>query len=205
MFELTASVFIVNSALSSPRGTLTVAGTITDLEDELNFTASAPLPGPGSALSVTWPLALVPPFTEDGLTLRLMISNGVSVSVAVWVSPAYLAVIVTDSVLVTGLCVTVKLMLELPAATFTEAGTLASFVFELVSVTVSPGEAARPLKLTVPTTAVLEPPTTVLGKSETFSRPAGWIASGALWDPTLEVPAIVAVTAVVTALVDTAN
>lgn len=47
-----------------------------------------------------------------------------------------------------------------PLTTFTLAGTVATFVLELVSLMVAPAEVAGPSKLTVPLTVVLEPPIT---------------------------------------------
>jgi len=55
-----------------------------------------------------------------------------------------------------------------PLANLTDAGTVAADGFELLNVTVSPVEGAGPLKVTVPVTAVAEPPTTETGETETL-------------------------------------
>ena len=71
--------------------------------------------------------------------------------------------------------VTGKVMLLLPVKTFTEAGTVAIFVFELESLIVNPGVVASPKSPTVPITAVFDPPTTSPGATEMDCNDAGLI------------------------------
>ena len=68
---------------------------------------------------------------------------------------------VTAVVETTGLVVAVKVALDAPAATVTDAGTWAAAVFELVKVTTAPPAGAGPLRVTVPVEDA--PPTTEAG------------------------------------------
>ncbi len=142
--ELTAVVLAANWASSDPSLTVTLAGTVTALEDEANLTDNAPLAVPGSAFRVTTPLALEPPVNVEGVMLTPMTSNGVSVNVAVCVVPPEVAVIVTVVALVTGLCVTANMAVVAPAASFTDAGTVTSFVFELLRERSRPAQSVGP-------------------------------------------------------------
>lgn len=60
-----------------------------------------------------------------------------------------------------------------PAATVTDAGTVAALVFELESVTTVPDGPALPFRLTVPVTDVEEPPSTDAGDTVTDATHAG--------------------------------
>jgi hypothetical protein len=71
------------------------------------------------------------------------------------------------------LCVTTNFAVVEPPASRTDAGTVASFVLELLSVTVSPPGGAGPVKVIVPETTVPEPPTTVLGAISIASSDGG--------------------------------
>jgi len=57
-------------------------------------------------------------------------------------------------VAVTSKCVTANVVVVEPAGILTEAGTLATLGFELLSVTTVPPYGVRPVKLTVPVTVV---------------------------------------------------
>lgn len=65
---------------------------------------------------------------------------------------------VTDVAAVTFLWATVKVTVVFPDATFTDTGTVATAVFELLSVTVAPVLGAIPDRVTVPVTAFVELP-----------------------------------------------
>jgi len=65
-----------------PTGTEIVAVGTADFEDEVIFTAIAPLFGPGMALSVTVPFTPVPPITDVGFTETEATENGKTLSVA---------------------------------------------------------------------------------------------------------------------------
>lgn len=84
---LTADVVTVNWPLSTPTGTLTVAGTVADLELELSLTETGPLE-PGSAFRTTSPATFVPPAAVPGDRFRASTSNGVTVSVHICLTPA---------------------------------------------------------------------------------------------------------------------
>lgn len=91
------------------------------------------------------------PVTEAGLRLRPETPAAVTVSVAVLVTPLPAAEIV-DVALAEPVApaVTVKVAVEEPAGTVTEAGTVAAVVLLDVSVTVSPVPPALPERVTVP-------------------------------------------------------
>lgn len=73
-------------------------------------------------------------------------------------SPAKVAVIVTDAEEVTFIWATVNVDLVFPECTTTVGGTEAAAEFELFRVTVKFPEGGSPLKVTVPVTAVAELP-----------------------------------------------
>jgi len=166
VMDPTAFVVIVNFPVKDFSATLTLAGTVTDLESAASLTTIAPLLAPGSAFKVTSPEVLAPPVMLAGEIDRETTANGFTVRVAVWVTPPKEAVIVVVSVAVTNKWVTANVMLPEPSATLTDAGTVAAFVFELVSFTVS-AAVVMPLNVTVPVTVLFDPPTTELGATET--------------------------------------
>jgi hypothetical protein len=100
---------------------------------------------------------------------------GVTVSVAVFVTPPKLAVIVTGVEAVTALVITVKLALVAPAEIVTLAGTVAAGVLLLASVMTAPPEGAAPVSVTVACDVL--PPTTLVGFTDTEDKLA---AVGAL-------------------------
>jgi len=107
---------------------------------------------------------------------------GVTVSVAVRVAPPPTPVSVTEVELATELVETVKVALVAPEATVTLAGTVATLVFELESVTTSPPLGAALVKVTVPVEGL--PPTTLVGLTLTAERLA---AGGVPWAVKLRV------------------
>ena len=99
---------------------------------------------------------------------------------------------------VTVLLVTVKVAVVAPAATVTDAGTVAAFVLLLVSATAAPPAGAAVVKVTVPVLAA--PPVTAVGFSESTATPAdGLTVRFAFTDPPLYVAVIVTDAVAVTA------
>jgi len=74
----------------------TVAGSVTLPKDAPNLTDKAPLPVPTFAFNVTMPVAAFPPASEEGVIVRTVTVNGVSVNVVDTAIPPYFAVIVTE-------------------------------------------------------------------------------------------------------------
>jgi hypothetical protein len=119
------------------------------------------------------------------------------VRTAVWV-PFSVPVIVTVWVVATAIVLTVNVAEVAPAATFTEAGTVAFALFD-DSVTTSPAAPASPLKVTVPVDET--PPRTDVGLTVTLTRVASVTVSVAVWVTPLSKPEIVAVFVVETGTV----
>jgi hypothetical protein len=71
----------------------------------------------------------------------------------------------------TALVVIAKVLVVVPAATVTEAGTLAAFVLLLVNATTAPPAGAAALSVTVP--VLFAPPLTAVGFTVTLFRAAG--------------------------------
>jgi hypothetical protein len=146
----------VKLALVAPAGTVTLAGTLAAALPLVSATAAPP---PGAApLSVTVPCAVAPPLTEVGLSASPLTTGPVvpgagakTVRVALDVTPAYVAEIVTGVRVVTEvLVVAVKVALVAPAGIVTLAGTVATEGLPLFRVTLAPPAGAAALRLTVP-------------------------------------------------------
>jgi len=97
-----------------------------------------------------------------------VVDAGVTVSVAVRLTPPKVAVIVTLVFAVTADVLTPKVALEAPAATDTLAGTETIDGFALLSVTTAPPLGAPPVNVIVPCAAV--PPLTEVGLTLTADR-----------------------------------
>jgi hypothetical protein len=152
---------MVKVALVLPAATVTEAGTVADA---LLLESDTLAPPEGAApVKVTVPVAEVPPVTLAGLTEtdeRAALPAGVRVSAAVLLTLLYVPVIVAETEDVTDLVVTIKVAVVAPAATDTEAGTVADALL-LESETETPPEGAAALKVTVPVAEV--PPVTLEG------------------------------------------
>jgi hypothetical protein len=96
----------------------------------------------------------------------LRIRQGATVNVADTEVPLSLAEMLGVLLAVTEVVVTVNVALVAPAATVTLAGTVATEVLLLVSVTAAPPAGAAPFKVTVPVDEV--PPVTLVGLSVTL-------------------------------------
>jgi hypothetical protein len=119
-----------------------------------------------------------PPMTLAGASVTLDSAAGVTVSAAVFVTPAATPVIVTEIDEATPRVVTANVAEVVPTGTLTLAGTVAAAVLELVSVTVSPPVGAKPSSVTVPVEGF--PPTTLAGATVTEEREAGRTVSVAV-------------------------
>ena len=102
-------------------------------------------------------------------------AGGFTVSVELRLTPS-VAVIVADAEVATVLVVTVNVPLELPAATVTFAGTVATGVLLLDSVTIAPPDGAGPLRVTVPWDEL--PPVTVAGDSDSVDTDGAPVEPG---------------------------
>src|SRR5205823_3215703 len=127
---------------------------------------TAPPPGAG-AVSVTVPVETLPKIIVAGFMATPASAAGpagFTVSVAVLATPLYLAVRVTAVGTATTLVVTGNVFVVAPAATVTEAGTVAALVLLLVNATTAPPAGAAALSVTVPV-LFARPPVTVAGFS----------------------------------------
>jgi hypothetical protein len=157
---VTLMVVTTNVAVVDPAGTVTLAGTVATEVRLLESVTTAPPAGAGP-LSVTVPVEGVPPRTLLGLRVREDSVGAVTVNVARRVVPRYVAEILGEALLATGLVVTVNVTAVVPAATVTLAGTWAAEVLSLAKVTTAPPAGAGPLRVTVPVDGL--PPTTEVG------------------------------------------
>jgi len=161
-----------NCAVVAPDNTVTVPGIEATAAFELErLTRSPPL---GAALlSVTVPVAALPPVTLDGDTLIADTlaggGTGVTVRVAVRVVLPCVAVIATDVEVATELVAIAKLTLVAPDATVTLPGTDATVGFALERLTTTGLLPAALVRVTVPVAPL--PPTTVVGLAATEDRP----------------------------------
>src|SRR5262245_44875524 len=138
----TVVVVTVKVALVEPAGTVTLAATVATAVLLLDSVTTVPPAGAGP-LRVTVPCEVLPPvtlvwFSVNEETVTVVGAAGFTVSVADWVTPPADAERVTAVEVVTVWVVTVKVALVDPAATVTLAGTVATAVLLLDSVTTVP-------------------------------------------------------------------
>jgi len=197
----TAVVETLNVALVEPAGTVTEAGTVAAALFDASVTVVPPV---GAALfNVTVAVEGLPPTTLVGLRVTLETSNGLIVKVAVLLAPPRVAVTVAVAAEPTRLVVTVNVPVVEPAATVTEAGTVAAALFDAKVIVVPPAGAALE-SVTVPVEFAM-PPTTVVGLSaKPASAPGVTVnVAVAVLDPVA--PVIVAEVLVATAEVVAVN
>jgi hypothetical protein len=166
---VTVLVVTVNVALVAPAATVTLAGTVATAVLLLVSVTTVP-PAGAAALKVTVPVEELPPVTLVGLSVSVqgVTAVGFTVKEADFVVPLLEAVIVTAAHDVTDWVATVNVALVAPAATVTLAGTVATAVLLLVSVTTVPPVGAAPVKVTVPVEEA--GPTTLVGFTDTDDK-----------------------------------
>ena len=183
----TAVVATVKVAVVAPAATVTELGTVAlDVLDESVTTVP---PVPAGPLKVTVPVEEWVPVTDVGFKVNEVSVAGLMVRVAVFEVLPCVAVIVAVVTELTAVVEIVKVPVVAPAATVTDAGTVALAVLELKVITL-PDDPAGPLKVTVPVED--EPPETVAGLIVKEENVAGLIVSVAVWLVPLSVPVIVA-------------
>src|SRR5262245_26042089 len=126
---VTAVVAMEKLALTAPAATVTLAGTLATVALLLESATAAPPVG-AAVVNVTVPVLAAPPTTLVGLTVTEdklgAAGTGLTVNVAVRVTPPSVAEIDGDVEAVTVVVVMVKVALVAPAATVTLAGTAAT-------------------------------------------------------------------------------
>jgi hypothetical protein len=172
VLAVTAEVVMVNAGeTDAPPATVTEAGTVA-FELLLLSVTTAPPDGAGPLSVTVFKVVGVPPKTDAGDSVTAEGTGGRTVNVDVAVTLPYVAEIVTGV-----LAATAKVVMEnagdtdAPAATVTEAGTIAAGLL-LVRVTTAPPAGAGPLSVTV-FKVVDVPPRTDPGDSVTAKGTGG--------------------------------
>lgn len=173
----TPRVVIGNVAELEPLGIATEAGT--DASGPFEASETTIPETPTGCDKVTVPVITFPPFVFAGLIDKVATWSGTIVSVEVCDVPLKVAVIVKVCADATGGVITAKVAIPELFDTETLAGTMAALGFELVRVTRSPPTPGGPLKVTVPRTDPVEPPTIELGVITRFCTVAARIDSWA--------------------------
>jgi hypothetical protein len=139
--------------------TVTLAGTCAAEALLLDKVTTAPFVG-AALLNVTVPVEEVPPTTDEGLIVTEFTTFPNTARPAVRFA-MYVAEIVAETVVETGLVVTVNVAVVAFAATVTLAGTCAAAVLLLDKVTTAPPAGAGPVSVTV--AVEVFPPVTEVG------------------------------------------
>jgi len=166
---------VAPGAMVAPGGTAAIAALL------LETAMPAPPAGAGP-LSTTVPIETPPPEMLVGLRLTDDTGGGVTVRMAVRVTPAYIPRIVTSVVAATGVVEIVNVAVVAPASSHRLAGTAATAVLLLKSTTLIPPPGAGALRVTVPADA---PAVTLLGVRLTEERvvPAVRVSAASLMEP----------------------
>ena len=168
----TGTVVIGKLALVAPAATVRLAGTEACAELLLEMLTTEP-PAAAGPLRVTVPVEALPPTTDVGLSEIDFRDSGCRFKFVALVVPFKEALMVTDVGLVTAAVVMLNVALVAPPATVTLAGTVASEMELLDSVTMVPLAGAAALKVTVPVEVL--PPVTVVGFRLSADSVEGWI------------------------------
>jgi hypothetical protein len=186
--EPTANVATVKVTLVESTGTRTAAGTIAfELFEESR--TDNPNAGAGP-LKVTVPVSEVPPATEAGTRAMLTSVGGVTVSVAVWVAPPCVPVIVALVRAFTPVVAIGKVADVEPAAMVTVDGTVIFALLDERFTDAPPDDGAGAPRVTVPTEGL--PPTTVDGDTVRETKPVAEIVRVWFWEVPPEEAVIVA-------------
>ena len=167
VFDVTEAALAVNVAVVLPAGIVTVAGTVA--ADVLDSVITSPPAGAAEPI-VTVPVLDLPEATVAGLSVSDFSVGAVIVSVAVFDTLPRVAVKVAAVLVATATVLTVNVPEVFPAATTTDATTVAEFEL-LDNFTVIPPVGAAPLSVTVPVDE--PPPVTAVGLRLTDKRFAG--------------------------------
>jgi len=149
--------------------------------------SDTPIPPAGAATAIpTVPVEVLPPTTDDGFKVRVVMAGGLMVSTAVTLAPFKLALIVADVTAGTAVVLTVNVPLVAPAAIFNDAGTIADPEL-LPKAIVRPVFGAIPVRVTV--AADEAGPVTVVGLRLSADRDGGVTFSTVDWvvDPSVAV------------------
>jgi hypothetical protein len=198
--EPTATVVAVNEAVVAPAATVTEAGTVTAALPEVSVTLWPPV---GAAvLRVTVPVDEVPPSTEVGLNVTVVARIGLTVRVADWLEPFEAAEMDGVACAVTGPVVMVTVPDVAPAAMVALVGPVTPLPVELNAIVRPPVGAGEEIVI-VP--VVLVPAKTVVGFKVNAVTVGPLTVRFAVADDEFEVPVIVAVVFVATAVVAIEN
>jgi hypothetical protein len=162
----------VKVALVAPAATVTLVGTVATAVLLLASATIAP-PADADALKVTVSLEVLPAVTLVGLRLSdKRVIAGLMMRLADFLTPLYVAEIVTAMDAATGLVEIVNAALVAPAGTVTLAGTVATVGLLLESATITPLAGAAVFRVTVPIEAA--PPVTLVGLRLNAERVVGF-------------------------------
>jgi hypothetical protein len=200
--KTTGSVLTVKVAVVEYAGMVTLEGTMAANPLLLDKNTTAPPAGAGPS-SVTVPVEEPPPVMLEGFNVSDMSTGGRTISEADWVTPLFVAKMVTEAVAATGAVVVVNVTPVAPAGTVTEDGTAATEESLLDKDMATPLLGAGPLRITVPVEEL--PPVNLAGAIETDVRVGGRTVREAVWVAPLEAAVMVMAVDAATAVVATVN
>jgi hypothetical protein len=191
----------VKFAVVAPAAKVTDAGTVAAFKLLLVRVTTAP-PAGATVVRVTVPALPAPPVIDVGFSAIVEACGGLATSVTILEAPLHVAVIFTEVGVVTAFVATAKVADVVPAATVTEAGTVATPVLLLASVTTAPPAGAALNSVTVPVLAA--PPVSTTGFS-VIEESSGFTTSPIALETPLYAAVMVTTVPVVTGLVVIVN